>query len=145
MRRAVFLALAAAVRGCKDDPEVADQCKTWHAKGECEANPVYMTWHCGTLCGCTPPPTATNECADRDTTGNCAVWARGGECEKNPTFMKLKCAASCNTCDMLNFTKRCPPLNQTAAVAPGEMGEMFMNVYIIHFMTTVAAAVATAA
>ena len=82
-------------------------------------------WHCGTLCGCTPPPSASDACADRDKTGNCAVWAKAGECAANPTFMKLKCAASCDTCDMLNFTKRCPPLNQTAAVAPGAMGEMF--------------------
>jgi hypothetical protein len=43
LTRALCLAfsLASHVRGCADDPTVADKCKEWASQGECEANPTY--------------------------------------------------------------------------------------------------------
>jgi len=40
--------------------------------------------------------------------------------------MKLRCAASCGSCDMLDYSKRCPmPADRTPAVPPGTMDETF--------------------
>ncbi len=118
---------------CENDPSVATECAVWAAKGECDANPRYMLTSCAQSCGCRaqpllPPPSPSGgaACVDRDTTGACAAWAASGECDANPAFMKLRCAASCDTCDMLDYSKRCPILaNRTPAVAPGDMGETF--------------------
>ena len=101
---------ALAVPGCVDDPSVSVQdCRAWAAAGECDVNPTYMLATCAFSCGCRAPPAPlVPACYDKDTTGACATWAAAGECEANPAYMKLRCAASCGSCDMLDYSKRCP-------------------------------------
>jgi prolyl 4-hydroxylase len=58
----------------------------------------------------------------------CTVWALMGECEANPPYMKKSCAPACKTCDNLDFSKRCPPLDPSTAQPawePGDLNKMF--------------------
>jgi hypothetical protein len=58
----------------------------------------------------------------------CTVWALKGECEANPPYMKKSCALACKTCDNLDFSKRCPPLdshNAQTAWETGDLNKMF--------------------
>jgi hypothetical protein len=117
---------AVSSAACSNVAEHSEHCGAWAEAGECTANPSFMHANCAQSCGCPEAPAA--DCADRDTSGACASWAASGECESNPAYMKLRCAKSCNSCDMLDYKKRCPMLeNRTAAVGPGQMSEAFQR------------------
>jgi hypothetical protein len=102
-------------------------CEVWAVRGECQANPTFMLQTCKEACGPAtprqPPP-----CVDKHEGDWCPKWAAAGECELNKAFMTTHCALSCGTCDMLDYSKRCPaPTNRTAAVPPGNMTATFQH------------------
>merc|ERR1719433_559351 len=90
-------------------------CGTWAASGQCEANPAYMLVNCALSCGACSPPTqapAPPPCIDANQ--NCGIWAAGGQCAANPAYMLVNCALSCGVCSRGALTQA-----STATGGPG--------------------------
>jgi len=67
------------------------------------------------------------ECKNRDK--DCTYWAVTGECETNSKYMTLMCSPACFTCDMLDFTVRCPfDPNEPGVWGPGDLNRMFERI-----------------
>jgi len=87
-------------------------CGTWAASGQCQANPAYMLVNCALSCGaCTPPTQAPAPPPCTDANQNCGIWAASGQCAANPAYMLVNCALSCGVCSQGALTQ--------ASIAPG--------------------------
>lgn len=83
-----------------------DTCEEWASRGECTANPGYMSVKCRKsckLCAKVTAPNATQPANGtvvpcKDLGESCAGWAKNGECTKNPAYMKVNCPKSCGRC-----------------------------------------------
>merc|ERR1712190_591003 len=100
---------------CSDDNQ---NCGSWAASGQCEANPVYMLANCRLSCGvCSPPtqapapptqaPAPPTPCTDENQ--NCGNWAASGQCEAIPAYMLVNCALSCGVCSPPTQAPAPPP------------------------------------
>jgi prolyl 4-hydroxylase len=57
---------------------------------------------------------------------NCVFWASIGECNKTREYMIVQCAPACQTCDMLDFSNRCPyDPQEPTALQPGDLHAFF--------------------
>eukprot|EP00978_Attheya_sp_CCMP212_P008173 scaffold19088_cov53-Attheya_sp.AAC.7 len=75
------------------------------------------------------PKSILDSCTNRNEL--CTFWAALGECEVNTSFMTTNCAPSCNTCEMIDFEKRCPPLDKNTIIPglePGSLNQMFERI-----------------
>merc|ERR1712151_653406 len=77
---------------CSDENQ---NCGSWAASGQCEANPAYMLVNCRLSCGVCSPPTQA-PCTDENQ--NCGNWAASGQCQANPDYMLVNCRSSCRVC-----------------------------------------------
>merc|ERR1712060_1026422 len=100
---------------CTDENQ---NCGSWAASGQCEANPAYMLVNCRLSCGvCSPPtqaPAPPTQAPCTDENQNCGNWAASGQCQANPDYMLVNCRSSCGVCSLGAPTQ--------ASTAPGGPG-----------------------
>ena len=61
----------------------------------------------------------------------CSFWAAQGECEKNQSYMKTNCAPACRSCDLIDFSVRCPYIGDEKnppIYQRGDMHAMFLDI-----------------
>jgi ShK domain-like len=59
----------------------------------------------------------------------CTYWAAQGECEAKSEYMHLYCAPTCGTCDIFDYSRRCPiPEGSEALKEPGDLNRIFERI-----------------
>merc|ERR1712226_691568 len=97
---------------CTDENQ---NCGSWAASGQCEANPAYMLVNCRLSCGvCSPPtqaPAPPTQAPCTDENQNCGNWAASGQCQANPDYMLV------NSFELWCLLSRCADAGSRARIA----------------------------
>jgi ShK domain-like len=72
--------------------------------------------------------TALEECENKD--ADCTYWAATGMCNETRAYMQVHCAPACGTCEMIDYSNRCPvPEGGGEALkGPGDLNSIFERI-----------------